>query len=197
MLPDPLHPAIVHFPVVLSVLIPLVAVGALWAIRLGARPTRAWGVTTGVAAALALSAWAAVQTGEQQEERVEDVVAESRVEQHAEAGETLLFTSAGLLAVIALGLMPGRTGRISRLVGAAGTLVVVAVAYRVGSSGGDLVYKYNAGAVYATPSGTGAAGGEAGESKKGGAGAEKRETGGAGEKSVTGEKKEEGEKGER
>ncbi len=196
-MPDPLHPAIVHFPVVLSVFIPLVAVGALWAIRQGARPLRAWGVTTAVATVLALSAFAAVQTGEQQEERVEEAVGESRLELHAQAGETLLFTSAGLLAVFALGLMPGRTGRISRLVGAAGTLAVVAVAYRVGSSGGELVYKYNAGAVYATAGGTGAAGGEAGESKRGNAGAEKREPGEAGEKGETGEKGEAGDRGER
>ena len=189
MLPDPLHPAIVHFPVVLSVLIPLVAIGALWAIKRGACHKRAWGVTTAVAAVLALSAWAAVQTGEQQEERVEDVVGESRLEQHAEAGETLLFTSAGLLAVIALGLMPGTTGRVARYAGVAGTLVVVAVAYRVGSSGGELVYKYNAGAAYATADSAGQGGGAAGEGKERGAVAEKGERGEAGE---TGEKGEGG-----
>lgn len=181
MLPDPLHPAIVHFPVVLSVLIPLVAAGALWAIRLGARPMRAWGVTTAVAALLALSAWGAVQTGEQQEERVGDVIGESRVEQHAELGEALLFTSAGLLAVIALGLMPGRAGRMARYAGAAGTLAAVAVAFQVGRSGGALVYKYNAGAAYAADS-TGAGAGAAGEAKEGVAGAEKGEKGEAGEK---------------
>lgn len=36
MLPNPLHPSIVHFPVVLAFLLPLFAAGALWAIRLGA-----------------------------------------------------------------------------------------------------------------------------------------------------------------
>ena len=181
MLPDPLHPLIVHFPVALSVLIPLVAVGALWAIKTGARPTRAWGVTTAVAAALALSAWGAVQTGEQQGERVEDAVGESRVEQHAEAGETLLITSAGLLAVIALGLMPGNAGRVARYAGAVGTLAVVAAVYQVGHSGGELVYKYNAGAVYASDS-TGVGAGEAGAAKEGGENGEKGEKGEAGEK---------------
>ena len=184
MLPDPLHPAIVHFPVVLSVLIPLVAAGALWAIKRGASPKRAWGVTTAVAAVLALSAWAAVQTGEQQGERVEDAVGEVRVEHHAEAGETLLFTSAGLLAVIALGLMPGTTGRVARYAGAVGTLAVVAVAYQVGSSGGELVYKYNAAAVYASDS-TGA--GAAGEANKGGGDAEKNEEGEKAERAEKGE----------
>ncbi len=184
MLPDPLHPAVVHFPVVLSVLIPLVAVGALWAIKRGVCHRRAWGVTTAVAAVLALSAWAAVQTGEQQEERVEDVVGESRMEQHAQAGETLLFTSAGLLAVVALGLMPGTTGRAARYAGAAGTLAVAALAYQVGSSGGELVYKYNAGAVYAASDSTAQGGGAANETKVRGGDADK------------GEKEEEGEKGE-
>ena len=37
MLPDPLHPAVIHFPIVLMVLLPLVAAWALWTIRRGAR----------------------------------------------------------------------------------------------------------------------------------------------------------------
>ena len=50
MLPDPLHPAVVHFPIVLMVLLPFVAASALWAIRRGARPVRAWAVPVGAAA---------------------------------------------------------------------------------------------------------------------------------------------------
>lgn len=33
MLPDPLHPALVHFPVVLGFLLPVVALVPLWSIR--------------------------------------------------------------------------------------------------------------------------------------------------------------------
>ena len=33
MLPDPLHPAVVHFPIVLTFLLPLAALGALWRAR--------------------------------------------------------------------------------------------------------------------------------------------------------------------
>ena len=179
MLPDPLHPIIVHFPVVLAVIIPLVAVAALWAIRSGARPVRAWGVTTAVAAALALSAWIAVETGEDQEEKVEDVVGETRLKAHAEAGQTLLFTSAGLLAVIALGLMPGKVGRTARVAGAVGALAATGIAFQVGRSGGDLVYRYNAASAYTTP-----------------AGARGAAAGGATARGETGEKGEKGEKGE-
>jgi len=157
VLPDPLHPIVVHFPVVLSILLPVVAVGSLWAIHRGARPLRAWGVAIAVAAALTLSAFVAVETGEDQEERVEKVVAEARIDEHADAGEALYFVSIGVLAVLALGLMPGDKGRIVRYVGAVGTLTVAAAAFKVGMTGGDLVYKYNAASVYAMPDSAGAA----------------------------------------
>jgi uncharacterized membrane protein len=35
MLPDPLHPIVVHFPIVLVVLLPAFAIGALLVIRRG------------------------------------------------------------------------------------------------------------------------------------------------------------------
>ena len=59
MLPNPLHPAIVHFPVVLAFLLPIFALGALWAIRRGARPRRAWAIPLAASLALAASAWVA------------------------------------------------------------------------------------------------------------------------------------------
>ena len=65
MLPNPLHPAVVHFPLVLAFLLPIFAIGAIWAIGRGARPRRAWSIPLAVALSLAASAWAAVETGEE------------------------------------------------------------------------------------------------------------------------------------
>jgi len=194
VLPDPLHPMIVHFPVVLSVLLPFAAFGALYAIKGGARPMRAWGVALAMSAALTLSAWVAVETGEDQEERVEDVVGESRLDAHAQAGQTLLYTSVGVLALLAVGLMPGDRGRLARTVGAVGTLAMGVMAYRVGHSGGEMVYQYNAASAYAGPGGAGAGGAEAGEAGEGGAAA-KEATGEAGAKDAKGEAAEKSEKG--
>ena len=87
MLPDPLHPAVIHFPIVLMVLLPLVAAWALWTIRRGARPAAAWLVPLVTAAALALSSWIAVETGEREEDRVERVVPEASMHGHEEAAE--------------------------------------------------------------------------------------------------------------
>jgi uncharacterized membrane protein len=149
MLPNPLHPAIVHFPVVLAVLLPLFTVGALWAIRRGARPRRAWAIPVSVAAALALSAWAAVETGEEQDERVERVVAEAPLSAHEEMAETFLAGSTALLLLAAAGLAPGIAGRAARALTVVGSFVVVAGAARVGHTGGELVYRYGAAQAYA------------------------------------------------
>lgn len=153
MLPNPLHPAIVHFPVVLAVLLPLFAIGALWAIRRGARPRRAWSIPLAIACALSLSAWAAVATGEEQDERVEQVVAEQPLSAHEEMAETFLTGSAVLALVAAVGLVGGVAGRAARITAVLGSLALVGGAARVGHSGGELVYRYGAASAYA--SGTG------------------------------------------
>lgn len=147
-LPFPLHPAIVHFPIALSVLLPFFAVGAMWAIRRGSRPRMAWGVTTALFAALSLSSWVAVQTGEQQDERVEEVVAEAPLDTHEEAAEAFLLFSLGVLGVAAIGLLPGRVGTGARMLGTLGSVALLGAGYRVGHSGGELVYQYGAASAY-------------------------------------------------
>lgn len=152
MLPDPLHPAIVHFPVVLTVLLPIFALWALWAIRRGTTPLRAWSVPLALAAALALSSWVAVETGEQQGERVERVVSEAPLETHEETAELFLTLSAILAGVAAVGLARGVVGRSARVVATLGAAALVAVAVRVGHTGGELVYRYGAANAYTSGS---------------------------------------------
>ena len=148
MLPNPLHPAVVHFPIVLMVLLPVVAAGALWAIRRGAVPAKAWTVPVAAAAALTLSNWVAIETGEGEEERVESVVAESSLHQHEEAAERFLLLSGVLLVVTAAGLLQGAPGRAARLGATVGALGLVALGVQVGHSGGNLVYREGAATVY-------------------------------------------------
>ncbi len=157
MLPDPLHPAVVHFPVVLAVLLPVFAAGALFSIRRGTTPRRAWALPVGVALALALSAWAAVETGEAQDERVERVVAEQPLEAHEEAAELFLSLSGGLALLAAAGLVRGRVGGVARGLATAGAVALVAVAAQVGHSGGQLVYRHGAASAYTGGSPAGSA----------------------------------------
>ena len=144
MLPNPLHPAVVHFPVVLAFLLPIFAAGALWTIRRGARPRRAWGIPLALAGALTLSAWAAVQTGEAQEDQVERVVADQPLDRHEEAAEAFIAGSVVVLLVMGAGLLPGWLGTSARVVGTLGAVALVASAALVGHSGGQLVYQHGA-----------------------------------------------------
>jgi uncharacterized membrane protein len=144
----PLHPVVVHFPIVLAVLLPISAAVALWAIRKGTTPRRAWAVPVVMAVALALSALVAVKTGEAQDERVEQVVPEPPLEAHEEAAEQFLTLSSGLALLLAAGLLRGRVGGVARGLGTAGAVALVAVAAYVGHSGGRLVYEYGAASAY-------------------------------------------------
>ncbi len=148
MLPDPLHPAVVHFPVVLVVLLPLVVLGALWAIRRGVAPSRAWVIPVATAALLAISAWAALKTGEGQEERVEEVVPEQALHAHEEDAERFLALSGVLVVLMGAGLIRGRVGQAARVVATAGALGLVGAGIAVGHSGGELVYKHGAASAY-------------------------------------------------
>ena len=154
MLPDPLHPAIVHFPLVLAFLLPIFAVGAVWAIRRGARPRRAWSIPVAAAIVLAASAWAAVETGEAQDERVERVVAEQPLSAHEEMAETFFRFSVGVTALAVAGLVGGIAGSAARLATSVGSLALVLGALRVGHSGGQLVYRHGAASAYAQTAGT-------------------------------------------
>jgi len=162
MLPDPIHPAIVHFPIVLTVLLPLLVAGAFLLARKGTPIRTAWLGVTAAAALLAGSSWLAVETGEQQEERVEDITGETAVETHADRAELFLYFAAGTLLLTAAGLARGRVGQAGRVAATAAALALLPAGYLVGHSGGELVYKYGAAQAYVSAT---SAGGEAGAPK--------------------------------
>jgi uncharacterized membrane protein len=147
-IPNPLHPAVVHFPIALAVMAPAFAVAALGAIRAGWIPARAWIAVVVLQAALVGSALVAIETGEDQEEKVEDVVAESHIEAHADAAERFLYVAIGAALVSATGLLSGGLGGTGRAVTVAAGLAVLAAGVSVGHLGGELVYKYGAARAY-------------------------------------------------
>ena len=144
----PLHPMVVHFPIALVVLLPLVALGALLLIRRGAAARRTWTVPVVFAAALAASSWVALQTGEQEEDRVEAVVSEAAIHAHEEAGERFLVLSGVLFAVAVAGLIGGTVGTAARLASTVGAAALIVAGVQVGHAGGELVYRHGAAAAY-------------------------------------------------
>lgn len=156
MLPDPLHPAVVHLPVALAVLVPLLAVLVIGAVRLGFLPARSWAVVGVLQVLLVGSAWVAVETGEEEEDRVEHVVAERHIETHEEAAERFLALAAWGLLAVGIGSLPGRIGAVGRILAVPVVLGVLAAGVSVGHSGGALVYEHGAGSAYAEARGAAA-----------------------------------------
>lgn len=148
----PLHALIVHMPIALTVLVPVFVVVAFLLGRRLMKPAVAWAFPVGMLALLLASGFAADQTGEDQEEKVERVVPESALETHEEAAELFLIVTGAVLVLSAGGLVSNRLGATMRVVGGVGTLAVLAAGWNVGHSGGALVYQHNAGSAYSTTS---------------------------------------------
>jgi len=144
------HPKVVHLPMALAVLMPLVTGGVLFAWWQGWFDRRVWVVVLMLQAVLLGSGAVAMNTGEREEDRVEQVVAEEHIETHEEAAESFVWASAGvlLLMTVPLVLGEGRARRAVALGAFLGTLIVFGLGYRAGEAGGRLVYAHGAAQVY-------------------------------------------------
>jgi uncharacterized membrane protein len=147
----PLHPALVHFPLGLAMLMPVLAAGFGWAIWTGRIGARAWLAIVALQGVLVGSALVAINTGGNEEERVEAVVPEGVLHQHEEFAEQFAWASGAACVLSALVLF-GRRSAVSHGLTAAAvaaTVVVAALGIRVGHAGGQLVYSHNAASAYA------------------------------------------------
>jgi uncharacterized membrane protein len=146
------HPKLVHVPMALGVLMPLIAGIVLLAWWRQWLPRRAWLLAVGGQALLLGSGLLALRTGEREEERVEDVVAGRYVEEHEEAATTFVWGSGAVLALMLLATALGSRRSAFPLAGFAvlGTVVVSGLGYRAGQTGGSLVYEHGAAQAYGT-----------------------------------------------
>lgn len=150
------HPKVVHVPMALGVLMPLIAGGLLLAWWRSWLPHRAWFLAIGLQAILLGSGGLALRSGEADEHRVERVVLERFIEEHEEAAELFVLASGGVLAVMLLAAALGarRGGLPTAAAATLGTLLVLGLGYRTGQAGGSLVYQHGAAQAYAGPAST-------------------------------------------
>ena len=153
----PLHPMIVHLPLALALVVPLLALVVALGWWRHWWPARSWTLVVLLQALLVAGAWAALETGEDDEERVEAVVSEQALEVHEERAEVFL---SGAVAVLVATLLPlvipaPAWKRSSVALALIGTLVVAALAVRVGEAGGELVYRHGAASVHVGSGATG------------------------------------------
>jgi uncharacterized membrane protein len=144
-LPDPLHPALVHFPIVLVLIGTLVAVVAVVFRRWHLPWLAAVLLVTGAA-----GAFVATRSGGQQAEMVGEISesAELILDQHEQWGEhtRTLALAAAILALASASL--ARFPKVARGLAISTALVAAAAAYAVsqtGHYGGQLVYKHGVG----------------------------------------------------
>lgn len=145
LMPDPLHPAIVHFPIVLILLGTAAAVAALL------RRKNHLPLLAGALLVLGtVGAWVSVQTGESDGGLVESRSSqmESLLDAHENwAKRTLVIAAAAAVAAAlsaALFRFP-RTARAVAAVAAAAALAATYAVYQTGHRGGALVYQHGAG----------------------------------------------------
>lgn len=142
----PLHPALVHFPIAIAVLIPLLAIATLFFIQKKMISTEIWLGILVIQALLVTSGFLSMQTGHEDEEIVEETIKHSLIHQHEEAAEAMTYTATGILLIglAAYFLSKKIPFKIGASITIAGMFVVTAMALNTGKKGGELVYKYGA-----------------------------------------------------
>lgn len=145
LLPDPLHPAVVHFPIVLVLLGTAAALGSVFWRGPGLRPLTAILLVTG-----AVAAWAAVETGETDGGLLDlnDPRAEALVDAHQEWAQHTLMTAVVAAVAAVAASVSRRWPRISRGFTLATALFALTATWMVvetGHRGGTMVYRHGAG----------------------------------------------------
>lgn len=162
MFPEPLHPAVVHLPLGIAVVFPLIAATLAFFIFKGRWAASTWWLAVVLQATVAIGAVVAVRSGEQIEDRVEDSLTgagQEELHEHEELGEAFQYAAlALLLLVIAGAFVRGTPGNIVRAASAAGALGLLGLGVEVGEHGGAVVYEHNGAAVFSQPATPGGAG---------------------------------------
>lgn len=140
------HPRMVHVPLALAVLMPVITTALLVSCWRGWLPRRVWLIAIALQLVLVSSGVVALRTGESDEDRVERAVAERYIEQHEEAAEGFVLAGAAVLVlmIVAALLGPRRASPAVASLATIGTLIVLALAYRTGEAGAALIYRHGA-----------------------------------------------------
>ena len=161
------HPAIVHVPLGLAVVMPLLAGALTWAVWRGRLPRSALAIVAALQLVIVVAGFVAVRLGHADARQARQVATAEAVEDHEEAAETFWWASVVVLVAAAAGLVvPARRAPALGALVTAGALAVAALGVSAGAKGGELVFRHGAGVLHAA--GPGAAGGPAGPDQAGG-----------------------------
>jgi uncharacterized membrane protein len=142
----PLHPALVHLPIGLALVLGPLLLGLLWFERGAPGQRGPWWAGAVLACVLAVSALAASSAGEDEALRLAQHLPAAALAAHDDAAG--LFTGASVLVAL-LALASGvaaqpRPRRSLQVVSALVALLLLPLAWRAGQAGGALVWKHGA-----------------------------------------------------
>ncbi|MFP5386103.1 MAG: DUF2231 domain-containing protein [Bacteriovoracia bacterium] len=145
----PIHPLIVHFPMVLTFVLPVLILVFAYMIKTNKMTPKGWLIIIGMQLAVVISGYVSLETGETEEHRVEKVVSKKLIHEHEEAAE--IFVGASVVAlVLSIGafFLRKELGFRVQMIVALITVLAAYLAYRTGVLGGELVYKHGAAEAY-------------------------------------------------
>jgi hypothetical protein len=145
----PLHPLIVHIPLVLAGLVPIVAGFLAWQTWRGRGSRRQWLVALALQAVVVIGALVAVDTGGDEAGTVHTVVPREAIHAHAQAAHW--FEDAAIATLVLIGVATALRDRKAAVAGIVATVVaagMVAIGVQTGHLGGKIVFQYDAPAAY-------------------------------------------------
>jgi len=150
----PLHPSIVHLPLGLALVVPVVAAGAAMALWWGWNGRRLLGLLVALQSVVVVGGHLAARLGSHDARQVEAVLGPEQADLHEGRAETFLLAATVLLmGAVACWAGPPRIKLPVAALVAAGSLVVAVLAIRTGEAGGALSARYRAARVFHGPDG--------------------------------------------
>lgn len=147
--PTPLHPIMVHFPIALAFVLPLLALIFSFFIKKGKFESRTWLVIAGLQIFTLVAGYAALQTGESDEEMIEHVTGKPPIHEHEERAEMFVAGMVAASAVATMAYFVRPTAQVYvQLIAVVLMVLNSFLAYRTGEAGGALVYKFGAANAY-------------------------------------------------
>ncbi len=141
----PWHPQIVHLPLALALLLPLVALIVMVCIRKQKFSTHVWILVAGLQVLTTASGYLAMETGEDDERAVAKLVGKAPVHEHEERAEMFVaFSVAASVLAIATIIVKPSVQLYLMLTAFVLMLGQMGLAWRTGASGGELIYVHKA-----------------------------------------------------
>lgn len=149
----PLHPAVVHIPLGIGIIMPLLAVLLAWALWRELLPRNVLAIPALLQVLVACAGLLAVRSGLDDESYVSGIVPEWLLEQHQNAAWMYIVVAcfAAVLAFGAFTLFHAPLGRLLTAGFVLLTLLQAGLGMYVGHLGGQLVYLHNAGSAFSNP----------------------------------------------